>query len=553
MNRLLGPLTIILVALSESVALGQIVTRTVAVRNQLAPGTDVVFDGIGLPTIDPSGNASFFSTLQHHGDPSTSQGMWSEVSGTLSLIARQGSVPPGYPPGPGYMWPFTSGGGGMLPISYGGGNIAFFASVNFVGGIWQGGAASVVGSAVGGTEAPGTGEAEFIGPAYYGFRANRGGQLATLATLNTKTGFPAVNDTGIWMGAPGALQYVASQNHVADGVPGATYGAFKSPVLNNNNLLAFSAGLTVGAGGVTTGNNSGVWLGTQGDLSLVLRKGDVAPSTGGQSFSEFRQLSINDAGQLLVTARTFPGGQIGMWEVAGSTVSTVLAPGSHVPGFGSDVHFTGFGSPAINGEGAIAFSGFIAGTGITNANNTGIWLESNGQLHSLAQAGQPVPGLGGTITFVNNTNVDFVPTMNSRFVAFESSVAIPGVNGNRDGIFAYDMAGNLVFSLIYGQQLQVQPGQMGTITDLRLAIGFDDFNGTFPNGTGGEDGRLSPLNDTNQLAFYAAYDQFGRGAFVATIPEPSSITLIAIGGAVLFLARRLRLGWPRKSPASVLC
>lgn len=552
MNRLLGPLAIILVALSTSAAFGQIVTRTVALRNQLAPGTDVVFDGIGLPTIDPLGNASFFSTLQHHGDPSTSQGMWSEIGGTLSLIARQGSVPPGYPPGPGYAWPSTTGGGGMLPISHGGGNITFFAAVNFMGGIWQGGATPIVGNGLGGAEAPG-GDAETIGPAYYGFRANRSGQLATLAFLNTKTGFPAVNDTGIWTGAPGALQYVASQNHVAAGVPDATYGAFKSPVLNNNNLLAFSAGLTVGAGGVTTNNNSGVWLGTPGDLSLVFREGDVAPSTGGQTFSEFRQLSINDAGQLLVTARIFPGGQVGMWEVAGNTVSTVLAPGSHVPGFGSDVHFTDFGSPAINGQGAIAFTGFIAGTGITTLNNKGIWLENNGQLQLLAQAGQPVPGLGGAITFVHSSTPDYVPIMNSRYVAFGSSVAIPGVNGNRDGIFAYDLAGNLVFSLIYGQQLEVLPGQMGTITDLRLAVGFDDVNALFPNGTGGEDGRLSPLSDNNQLAFYAAYDQFGRGAFVATIPEPDSITLIAIGGTLLFLAWRLRRGLPEKPRSHFSC
>ena len=57
---------------------------------------------------------------------------------------------------------------------------------------------------------------------------------------------------------------------------------------------------TLVSGGVTSANDSGLWTGTAGNLTLVAREGDVAPGSGGQTFGAFSaNVFLNAAGQVL--------------------------------------------------------------------------------------------------------------------------------------------------------------------------------------------------------------------------------------------------------------
>ena len=74
--------------------------RTVALSGQNAPGTTsgVNYAGFGFsgPALNESGRTAFYATLAGSGvDTTNEQGIWSEGSGSLMLVARTGSQAPG--------------------------------------------------------------------------------------------------------------------------------------------------------------------------------------------------------------------------------------------------------------------------------------------------------------------------------------------------------------------------------------------------------------------------------------------------------------------------
>ena len=88
--------------------------RTVALSGQSAPGApaDVNYGNFGTfffdpqnqvvrgPVINDAGRAAFRANLAGSGvDATNNQGIWSEGSGSLALVARTGSAAPGVPDG----------------------------------------------------------------------------------------------------------------------------------------------------------------------------------------------------------------------------------------------------------------------------------------------------------------------------------------------------------------------------------------------------------------------------------------------------------------------
>jgi hypothetical protein len=108
---------------------------------------------------------------------------------------------------------------------------------------------------------------------------------------------------------------VLPSNHAAPGVAGATFNAISTfnMCLNDGGTVAFQS--TLANGGVATTNDSGLWIGTPGNLTLVAREGDVAPASGGQTFGHFGggNLFLNAAGQLLFANALSGGGNAQSW------------------------------------------------------------------------------------------------------------------------------------------------------------------------------------------------------------------------------------------------
>ena len=80
--------------------------RTVALSGQQAPGTPsgVNYSGFTFPVLNDAGQTAFNASLSGSGVDSTNeQGIWSEGSGSLALVARNGNQAPGTPSGVNYV------------------------------------------------------------------------------------------------------------------------------------------------------------------------------------------------------------------------------------------------------------------------------------------------------------------------------------------------------------------------------------------------------------------------------------------------------------------
>jgi hypothetical protein len=107
-----------------------------------------------------------------------------------------------------------------------------------------------------------------------------------------------VNDRAVIKAGPTGQTVMLRRGDAAAGVAGAFWDAVNNTSLcmNDAGQIAFQASMT---GAVATTNDSGIWVGTPGNYTLVIREGDVAPGTG----STFGQttgvtLLMNAAGQL---------------------------------------------------------------------------------------------------------------------------------------------------------------------------------------------------------------------------------------------------------------
>jgi hypothetical protein len=162
-------------------------------------------------------------------------------------------------------------------------------------GIWSSGTGSLQLVAREGSQAPGV----VAGGNFFGFdppKFSNDGKTAFIASLaaNALLGITSANSTGLWSDANGNLQLVARAGDQAPGMPmGAVFDSFfggRSSVGVALNAAGHSAFFTsVTGGGVTSTNNTGLWAQDQnGNLRLVLREGDLFEVAPG----DFRTVSL---------------------------------------------------------------------------------------------------------------------------------------------------------------------------------------------------------------------------------------------------------------------
>jgi hypothetical protein len=86
-----------------------------------------------------------------------------------------------------------------------------------------------------------------------------------------------VNNVGLWaQHATNGLVLVAREGSEAPGVSGSTFFRLNQIALPGTAQPLFQATMTVGAGGVTTANDTGLWvINESGAVKLAVREGDV--------------------------------------------------------------------------------------------------------------------------------------------------------------------------------------------------------------------------------------------------------------------------------------
>ncbi|MEM6334280.1 MAG: choice-of-anchor tandem repeat NxxGxxAF-containing protein [Planctomycetota bacterium] len=250
------------------------------------------------------------------------------------------------------------------------------------------------------------------------------------------------NDSGLWLHAAGTLQAVQIEGTTAPGTD-APFGIANPPKLDDLGRVAFKANLET-----DFDTSAGLWVrDTNGTTTLQARAGDPAPGTAaGQTYSlQFGfPIAYSSSGQLafrggIVGTGVTGANNTGLWvQNDAGQIELAAREGDAAPGADPDELFQGFSPPTINRDGNTAFFASLTGPGINSANNAGLWTDRDGDLALLIREGDDAPGTSGR--FITPRP----PSLNDAgHIAFASNLVGSGVSStNNSGIWS-DAGGTL--------------------------------------------------------------------------------------------------------------
>lgn len=531
-------ITTFLVSLSCVAVAHAAAQRTVALTGQHAPGTSsgVMYSGFGAyydslagvwfrgPVLNDAGQTAFRADVIGSGVGSANnQGVWSEGSGSLSLVARTGSQAPGAPGGVNFR--IDPAFELFSPVLNSAGQTAFYGGLTDGNvGLWSEGSGGLNLVARSGVQAPGVPAgvnlsfAAGLSPFHLDWpKLNDAGQTAFVGTL-TGAGVNATNNWGVWSNGSGSLELLARAGDQAPGMPtGVIYGVTPSPFpvivggLNDAGQTTFWANLA--GNGVIGNQNFGIWSGDSSELTLITRSGNPAPGTpSGVNFSNLLSaFSSNNAGQIAFAARLTGSGvnstnELGLWSNGSGSLELVARRGSQAAGTPGGVNYN-YGSlliPVLNDAGQLAFGSYLTGSGVNSSNDLGIWSDGSGSLALVARTGNQAPGTAAGVNFFDlNT-----PALNSAGqTAFRANLIGGGVDFTNDkGIWATDQSGALQLIVRTGEMLEVAAGDFRTTNDVN-----------FVAATGNGDNLQSGFNNFGQLVFWASFTDGSQGVFVSNL------------------------------------
>jgi hypothetical protein len=247
----------------------------------------------------------------------------------------------------------------------------------------------------------------------------------------------ANTESGIWIGKPGAVSLLVRAGDPAPDTDSAflSFSASGSYIALNAGNVVFAAGLR---GNVTAANNSGVWLGSPGNLVLVARKGVPAPGTqAGVKYDGFGpRIALNSVGQTAFRSTLTGSGvtaanSYGVWVGGPGGVALLARSGDPAPGTAIGVSYGPFDNspPVINAAGQVAFS-VTTQVGSTGTGPRGIWVGTVGNVRLLARVGNAAPDTqpGVTIATISSS-----PALNAAGqTLFEGTVTGSGVSTSND-------------------------------------------------------------------------------------------------------------------------
>lgn len=262
-----------------------------------------------------------------------------------------------------------------------------------------------------------------------GFRLSSDGRMLFGVTMSGG-GLVSANDTALVLGTPGNFQFLVREGDQAPGTVGATittsFGSMSSQQ-SGINALGQSWFLATLAGGDVSGttNNSALYLGTPGNLSLVVRKGASGPNGEVISglYSGFIG-QINASGQFYfdVTYQTGTGspaasatndraiwihtpGQGSVELAREGDVCTDYPNCVYLNGTGTSAPFSFASSNFLNSGKAFSATN-LSGAGVTSTDNdTALVLFSATTDKVFVREGDAAPGLAGlTLGVFNNSN-----------------------------------------------------------------------------------------------------------------------------------------------------
>jgi hypothetical protein len=430
-----------------------------------AGGTYTSFGG-GFPSLNSAGQVAFSASLT---GGSSNTGIFKGTPGSLQAVALQGSAAP------------AGGNYGDVSQSPGlnaAGQVAFTCDLtggSSTDGVFVGVPGSVQTVALAGTAAPAGGNYSDFGG--FGAFVNHSGQVAFYAHLTGGS-----STSGIFVGAPGAVQATALQGLLAPSGNGATFNDFLDLAVNASGQVVF-IGLLTGAG-VTAGvNDRGLYAGHPGSLVQIVRLGDLIDEGNGSglhtvstigTFSgsgveDGRNRIFNDSGEL-VYQLSFTDGTSGIFTsiIPVPEPSSLLLVAAGV-GIGVGMRRRRFLFRRSREE---LLVGLLVAFTATPA-DAQVLLVVNGNV-------APNPNSGPNLGTVGAYDAVTGATINAAFVDLTQGLYLPNgiARGGANRLFVGNIAGINEYDLTTGATVGAPLGTTSTSAQVQV----DDHNHLFGSG-----------------------------------------------------------------------
>jgi PKD repeat protein len=343
-----------------------------AMTGEIAPGTGGrVFTDIGPGGFSDLGAYTFLASAGDFGD--RLEGIWSGAPGSLESVVLSGDPAPG------------TAGFGFEYFSYLSIDEAFTAFMamttnpdpNREIGIWTAGPTGINLAVRVGDELPGAAgrvlrgfygdevtppQTPPAGDEPYAYRTDayvvsQTGEVAFTAYVDALDPADIYSDAGIWTRNASGLNLAALTGEIAPGTASDPFLYFNHVNINSSGQVAFDASLDI----ADTTRDHGIWAGSPGNIGLVVREGDPAPGTAGETFGNLVMgPNLSDSGAIVFFARLSESGTDGLWAAAADgSLSLIALEGESVQVKSGDYRTIQSIKPIEGGRGAyFVFSGF---------------------------------------------------------------------------------------------------------------------------------------------------------------------------------------------------
>jgi hypothetical protein len=498
------------VALLTSIADAQFRLDPVAMSGQQAPDMPAGrrFSNLfGIARMNDSGCVAFLN----------GSGVWAGPPGGIRLLAGPGLAAPGTEAGTTFSnvmeHPYVNSAGG---VAFGAGlSGPSVTTANNIG-VFLSNSSGMDLVCRKGMQVPGaTSGAVFSG--FNGDVRSTPGQAVFMATL-WGDGVNASNNTGIWAGSGAGMTAVARTGSQAPGTTaGTTFSGLTMPQVTAGGQILLNATM-VGAE-VNSTNARGLWTGSAGNLNLIVRDGDQAPGLAGGvkllDVAKYGCSNLSRRGELAFSSYLQGPGIVnnneGLWSGMPGSYRLVAQKGDLAPGaVESWQYFDHFKGVSLNSSGEMAFSAQMH-TG------EGIWTDRGDGLEVLACSNMAAPGAPGL--YFKGMNQPMINERGQVIFAGEVGTYGGGTVQNRNGVWATDLSGVLRLLVRVGDAVQVAPGDTRIVSSITL--------GSITDG----------ISADPQVAMQLNFNDNSAGIFIATIPEPATLTLLGLGGLVMVRRR----------------
>jgi hypothetical protein len=191
-------------------------------------------------------------------------------------------------------------------------------------------------------------------------------------------------DEGIFLNRAGRIVTVAREGDPVAGVGRLSgFGKHPTPALSEAGAVAFAAAV---AGGRAV---EGIFTWSAGRLRAVVTTGTPAPGIPSGVVASVDTPAINASGEVVFLATIRRGRESieAILASRGGVLRKVVAQGDPAPAGGL---FAGFGPPAVNAHGSVAFAAVVEGKAVPG----GIFVASGGRIQMVVGAGEDTP-IGG--------------------------------------------------------------------------------------------------------------------------------------------------------------